>query len=330
NWIDLAGYFERIKKDGISINLASCVAPQQVRRAVIGFEDRPGTEEEIQAMTSLIAKAMEQGAVGISAAWHGGGPEYLDELIAMARTASRYGGFFGTHVGSEGFQLQEEIEKSIRVGEASGLPVHIYHLKVRGKPLWGKVSEGIQLIEEARGRGLDVTANQYPYTAMQHPWRRLFPRWIQDAPVADIVPKFRIQSFRDKVASDPEFHQYLDEHGGWEGIVASRVVNPSLKDVEGKTVAQVANMRNANPTDTCFDIVAEEGAFPFGVYHNMSEDDVRMVMAKPWVAIASDGSAINLDAPGKPHPRSFGTNVRVLGKYVRDEKVLTLEDAIRK
>jgi N-acyl-D-aspartate/D-glutamate deacylase len=148
--------------------------------------------------------------------------------------------------------------------------------------------------------------------------------------VTEIIPQFRAPAFRARVAANTEFRQYIDEHGGWEGIVASRVLAPTLKHIEGRTVAQIAVMRGADPLQTCFDLVAEEGAFPFGVYHNMSEDDVKTVMRQPWVSIASDGSAINLDAPGKPHPRAYGTNVRVLGKYVREENVLSLEEAIRK
>jgi N-acyl-D-amino-acid deacylase len=274
---------------------------------------------------------MEAGAVGLSSAWHGGGYEFPDEITRMARVAHEYGGFYGTHVGSEGFQLMEEVEKAIFVAEATGVPVHVYHLKVRGRENWGKVADAIRLIEDARARGLDVTANQYPYTAMQHPWHRLFPRWVQDAPREATLARFNDREFRDRVKAAPEFRQYVDEHGGWEGVVAARLAQPELQEFEGKTIAAIARLRGqSDPAETCFDLVFQERVFIPGVHHTMSEDDVRTVMRLPWVSIASDGSALNEKAAGVPHPRSFGTNPRVLGKYVREEQVLTLEDAVRK
>ena len=331
DWTDFDGYFRRLLSQGISMNVASCVAPQQVKRCVVGYENRPATGTELEEMVGLIIDAMEQGAVGLSSAWHGGGYEYAEEVIAMARAAARYGGYYGTHVGSEGYRLMEEVEKAVRVGGASGLPVHIYHLKVRGKDNWGRVNEAIEMIEAARSRGTDVTANQYPYTAMQHPWHRLFPAWVQDAPRAETIARFNDPSFRQQVRKDPEFGQYVNEHGGWEGIVASRLRNPELQQFEGRTIAEIARLRGQpDPTETCFDLIAAEGAFIPGVHHTMSEEDVKTVMRRSWVSIASDGSALNESTPGVPHPRSFGTNPRVLGRYVREERVLTLEDAVRK
>lgn len=331
DWITFPGYFQRLLRQGTSMNVATCVAPQQVKRAVVGYEDRPATDEELERMKGLTIEAMEAGAVGLSTAWHGGGYEYPEEIIAMARVTAQYGGYYGTHVGSEGFQLTEELEKAIRVGEAAQIPVHIYHLKIRGRDNWGKVGEAVAKIEAARARGLDVTANQYPYTAMQHPWHRLFPRWVQDAPRTEVIPRFQDPAFRAKVRADPEFIQYVKEHGGWEGIIGSRFDRPALKAFEGKSIEEIARLRGqSDPTETCFDLVFEEGTFVAGVHHTMSEEDVKTVMRSPWVAIASDGSALNAATPGKPHPRSFGTNPRVLRKYVREEAVLTLEDAIRK
>ena len=330
DWETFDGYFARIERQGISMNLASCVAPQQVKLVVVGYEDRPAHERELNEMKRLIAEAMEQGAVGLTSAWHGGGFSYPEELFEMARVAAGYGGYYGTHVGSEGFELGDELEKAIRVGETASMPVHVYHLKIRGKPNWGKVDHAIEMIEAARSRGLDITANQYPYTAMQQPWHRLLPRWVQDMPPSQAIEQFRERSFRDRVEQDAEFRQYIEEHGGWEGIVGSRFTNEALKDLEGKTVAEIAAARDTDPLEACFDLIVEEGSFPFGVYHNMSEHDVKLVMRQPWVSIASDGAALNEQAPGKPHPRAFGTNPRVLGKYVREEHVLTLEDAVRK
>jgi N-acyl-D-aspartate/D-glutamate deacylase len=331
DWTTLEGYFRRLGKKGVSMNIASSVSPQQVRRVVVGFEDRPATAAEIDKMKKLVAEAMEQGAVNLSTAFTGGGYKYADEMIAMAKVVAQYGGYYGTHIGGEGGQINEELDKAIRIAEATGIPVHIYHIKVRGKDNFGKIKEIIQKIEAARARGLDITANQYPYTAMEHPWARLFPTWVQNMPRKDAVAKLKDRAFRDKIKADKEFAEYVNEHGGWEGIVGTVFNRPDNKQYEGKTILEISKLRSqTDPAETCFDLVVEEGAFVPGVHHTMSEDDVRYVMRIPWVSIASDGSALNLTVPGKPHPRSFGTNVRVLGKYVRDEKVLTLEDAVRK
>jgi N-acyl-D-amino-acid deacylase len=330
DWQTFTGYFNTVMKAGISINVASGVSPQQVKRVVCGFEERPANAAEQERMNRLVAQAMEEGALGLTAAWHAKGPESPAEVIEMAKVARRYGGYYGVHVGSEGFDIFEELAKTLRIARESSIPVHVYHLKMRAKSNWGRVRQVVAQIEEARREGLEITANQYPYTAMQHPWRRLFPRWVQDGPVNETISQFKSAGFRERVLKDPEFDQYVNEHGGWDGIVAARLDTPELKPLEGKTIAEIAKTREQDPVSTCFDLIYEEGVFIHGVHHTMSEDDVKFVMQVPWVSIGSDGSALNLKYPGKPHPRSFGTNPRVLGKYTRDEEVLTLEDAIRK
>ena len=330
DWSTFTGYFERVMKGGIAINVASGVSPQQVKQVVVGYKERPATREEQEKMNRLVAQAMEEGALGLTAAWHAKGPENPHEVVEMAKVVKGYGGYYGVHLGSEGFDIFEELEKAVRVAREAEIPVHIYHLKMRAKSNWGRVREVIQQIEEARREGLEITANQYPYTAMQHPWRRLFPRWVQNAPWSETIPRFKDPAFRERVIADPEFDQYINEHGGWEGVVASRFDTPALKAFEGKSIAQIAEIRGRDPVATCFDLIFEEGTFIYGVHHTMSEEDVKTVMRVPWVSIGSDGSALNLNYPGKPHPRSFGTNPRVLGKYTREEKVLTLEEAVRK
>ncbi len=330
DWKTFTGYFSRVMKDGVSINVASGVSPQQIKRVVCGFEERPANAAEQEKMNRLVAQAMEEGALGLTAAWHAKGPESPEEVVEMAKVVKSYGGYYGVHVGSEGFDIFEELAKTLRIARESGIPIHVYHLKMRAKSNWGRVREVVEQIEEARREGLEITANQYPYTAMQHPWRRLFPRWVQDGPVNETISQFKSPAFRERVLKDPEFDQYVNEHGGWDGIVAARLDTEQLKPLEGKTIAEIAKIRQQDPVSTCFDLIYEEGVFIHGVHHTMSEDDVKFVMQVPWVSIGSDGSALNLNYPGKPHPRSFGTNPRVLGKYTRDERVLTLPDAIRK
>jgi len=330
DWTTFTEYFQRLGKDGISMNVCSGVSPQQVKRIVVGYKERPANQKEQEEMNRLIAQAMEEGAMGLTSAWHARGPENPQEVVEMAKVAKSYGGYYGVHLGSEGFDIMEELDKALRVGREADIPVHIYHLKMRAKANWGRIREVIGRIEEARREGLDITANQYPYTAMQHPWRRLFPRWVQDAPLSEMILQFNNSDFRQRILADPEFDQYVNEHGGWEGVVAARMDQPNLKHFEGKTVAEIAKIRGKDAANTCFDLILEEGYFIHGVHHTMCEEDVKTVMRLPWVSVASDGSALNLNFPGKPHPRSFGTNVRVLGKYVREERVIALEDAIRK
>jgi len=334
DWTTVAGYFARLQRQGVSINVATSVAPQQVRRAVMGYDERPADPQAISKMKALVAQAMQDGAVGLSTAYEGGGYDNPEEIFAMAKVAAQYGGYYGSHVGSEGYQLIDEVKKAIMVAEVAHLPVHIYHLKIRGTKLWGQAGPAIKLIEDARQRGLEITANQYPYTAMQHPWAALFPEWAKNGPPNTIVRVLSDPSNREKLKKDPQFKQYVEEHGGFEGIVASRFSNPKDKPLEGKSIAEIAKLRgDADPADTCFNLILEEGGFVDGVHHNMSEDDVKMIMRLPWVAIASDGAALRPDGvlgDGLPHPRSYGTNPRVLGKYVRDDRVLTLEDAVRK
>jgi N-acyl-D-aspartate/D-glutamate deacylase len=331
DWTTLDGYFKRLGKKGSSINVASSVSPQQIRKVIVGFDDRPATQAEIEKMKQLVAQAMEEGAVNLSTAFTGGGYKYADEMIAMSKVVAKYGGYYGTHIGGEGEQINEELDKAIRVAEETGIPVHIYHIKVRGKNNFGKIKEVIKKIDAARARGSDITANQYPYTAMQHPWTRLFPTWVQNMLRKEAIMKLKDRGFRDKIKADHEFAEYVSEHGGWEGIVGTVFTKPQNKQLEGKTILEISKLRKqTDPAETCFDLIVEEGVFIPGVHHTMSEDDVKFAMQVPWVSIASDGSALNLQEPGKPHPRSYGTNVRVLGKYVREEKVLTLEDAVRK
>jgi N-acyl-D-aspartate/D-glutamate deacylase len=334
DWTTVAGYFARLRKQGTSINVATGVAPQQVKRGIIGYQDRPATPGELERMEGQVAQAMREGAVGLSTAYEGGGYDNPGEIFAMAKVAAQHGGYYASHVGSEGYELVEEVEKAIQVAEETGIPVHIYHLKIRGKNLWGKIGPVIEQIEKARARGLDITANQYPYTAMQHPWGAIFPSWAKTGPPGTVAKVLADPANRAKLKADKEYQQYLDEHGSYEGTVGSRYTNPALKQYEGKTVAEVAKLRGDTDMDkTLFDLVQENGNFPDGIFHNQSEDDIKTIMRLPWVAVAADGRALaqtGVLAEGFPHPRSFGTNPRVLGKYVREEHNLALEDAVRK
>jgi len=331
DWTTFTEYFARLEKQGISINTIAHVASEQVRRVVMGYDSRPATKEERQRMMDLVARSMEEGAWGLVTRFESGGPQHPEEIIDLARTVARYGGNYTTHAGSEGYEQTREFDFVIRVAEEAKIPAHIFHFKIRGVPLWGTIDKYVAQIESARGRGLDITANQYPYTAMFHGWSAFFPLWIRDGGPQKFAERLKDPAVRARLKKDKDFATWAEEHGGWNGIALARARTGKNKQYEGKRIAEIAKLRgDKDPMDTCIDIMAEEGGGVSGIFHTMSEDDVRKVMRLPWVAVASDGSAINLEAEGVPHPRNYSTAVRVLGHYVRDEKVLTLPEAVRK
>jgi N-acyl-D-amino-acid deacylase len=330
-WTDFTGYWRAIEKKGISMNVISEVSFQQIRLVVRGYAPGPATPEQLDRMRQLTERSMKEGAWGLVTRFESGGPEYPEEVIALAKVAASLNGIYVSHIGSEGMQQDKELDFAIRVAEEAKIPVHVFHLKIRGKNNWGTVGKYLAKIEAARARGLDVTANQYPYTAMQHNWSAFFPVWAREEGPKAFASILTNPAMRQKIKQDKDFQTWVNEHGSWEGIVLGRARQPQNKKYEGMRIAQIAKLRSdADPADTCLAIMAEEGGTVSGIFHAMSEQDVRLVMKQPWVAIASDGGALNLDEEGVPHPRSYSTNARVLGHYVRDEHVLTLEDAVRK
>lgn len=331
DWTTFSQYFERLERQGISMNTIAHVASEQVRRVVMGYDSRAATPQEVTRMTELVARSMREGAWGLVTRFESGGPAHPEEIIAMAKAVAAHGGNYTSHIGSEGFEQTKEIAFAIRVAEEAKLPVHIFHFKIRGKENEGTIGRYIQQIEDARKRGLDITANQYPYTAMFHGWSAFFPLWIREGGPQQFAARLKDPAARARLKQDKEFVTWAREHGWWEGIVMARARTEANRQYEGKSIAQIARMRGEeDPMDTCITLMAEEGGSISGIFHTMGEPDVRTVMKLPWVSIASDGSAINLDAPGVPHPRNYSTNARVLGHYVRETKVLTLPEAVRK
>lgn len=331
DWTTFTGYFKKLEQQGISMNTIAHVSSEQVRRVVMGYDARPANAQEIARMTQLVARSMEEGAWGLVTRFESGGPAYPEEILAMAKTVATYGGNYTSHIGSEGFEQTKELAFAIRVAEEAKLPVHIFHFKIRGKENEGTIGKYIKQIEAARARGLNITANQYPYTAMFHGWSAFFPLWIREGGPQQFAARLKDPSLRARLKADKDFTTWAKEHGWWDGIVMARARTEKNRQYEGKTIAQIARMQGTeDPMDTCINLMADEGGNISGIFHTMGEMDVRAVMKLPWVSIASDGSAINLNAEGVPHPRNYSTNVRVLGHYVRDEKVLTLPEAVRK
>ncbi|MBI2186377.1 MAG: D-aminoacylase [Acidobacteria bacterium] len=331
DWTNFTGYFDRLKQQGISMNLVAYVSYQTVRRVVMGYTSRPATPAEIERMTQLVARSMEEGTWGMVARFDSGGPAHPDEIIELTKVVGAYSGTFTSHIGSEGYNQDRELDFVIRLARETRVPVHIFHFKIRAPENWPRMQHFIDRVAAARAEGLDVTANQYPYTAMNHGWNDFFPLWAKEGGPAAFAKRLQDPAVRERIKKDRDFLEWSHEHGGWDGIVYARASHAPHRKYEGMRLAQIAKLRgDADPAETCVQLMAEAGGNIGGVFHTMSEENVRLVMRQPWVAIASDAGALNVNASGFPHPRAFGTAARVLGYYVREQKVLTLEDAVRK
>jgi N-acyl-D-aspartate/D-glutamate deacylase len=331
DWTTFTEYFARTQEKGISVNVASYVAVDQVRRVVIGYDRRAARPDELERLKRLVARSMEEGALGLIGRFESGGPEHPEEVIELAKVAAAYNGVYASHTGRQGSQQEKEYAFAIRVADEARLPVHIFHLKIIEESNWGTIEKYLAQVETARARGLDITANQYPYTAMSHGWNAFFPVWARAGGPAKFATLLRDPDVRRRIKNDREFKLLSTEHGSWPGIAMSRAATQANQKYVGMRLTDIAVARgDANPADTALELMAEEGGRISGVFHNQSEEDLEVAMRRPWIAVGSDGSAINLDAPGNPHPRSYGTHARVLGHYVRERKVLTLEDAVRK
>lgn len=331
DWTTFTGYFDRLKEKGISMNVISHASFEQIRRIAVGYSPNPATPEQLETMKALMARSMKEGAWGMVLRFESGGAPFPDEVIALAKIVASYGGNVSSHIGSEGFEQEKELDFMFRLAREAQVPIHIFHFKIRGRQNWPKMQHYIDRINEARAEGVDVTVNEYPYTAMNHGWSAFFPVWARVHGPAEFAKMLKDPATQQKIKADPDFKAWMHEHGDAEGITYARASVPEHEQYEGKRLAEIARIRgDADPVDTCIQLMAEAGGNIGGIFHTMSEENVQLVMKQPWIAISSDAGAVNVNEPGFPHPRTFGTNVRVLGKYVRDEKVLTLEDAVRK
>jgi N-acyl-D-aspartate/D-glutamate deacylase len=339
-WRTLAQYFDVLQKGGVSVNVASYVGSGQVWMDVIGNVNRRPTPEEMNKMEALVAQAMEDGAIGLASGlvYAPNMFETTDDLIALAKVAARYGGIYTSHIRGEGAEEPNALREAIEIGEKAGLPVHILHFKVDDHQDWGHMADRVKLIQEARDRGVDITADQYPYIASQSSLEQcLPPRFLEGSPEQRVEllkdPKARDEIRRDIASGIPGWtDNEVKSAGTWHGVMVAAMQKPADKKYEGKRMDEVAAMMHTDPVDALCDLLIAEGGSAKAIYYVMSEGDVELAMKQPWVGIGSDGSAVNPDMAfeGKPHPRYFGTFPRVLGVYVREKHVLTLPDAIRK
>ena len=340
DWRTFREYFARLEKQGMGINLASYVGATQVRRVVLGDANVQPTPAQLEEMESLVREAMRDGAVGVSTSLEYAPAPYAktEELIALAGEASKFGGIYATHMRSEGNGIMGSLDETIRIGQEARIPVEIWHLKVAGKENWHRMPEVVAKIEGARTRGIDITADTYAYPAWFNDFSAFIPPWAHDGGDGKLIerledPAMRARIRKDMLTPSAEWDNEWQEIPGPEAVLIGAVQNPKLVRLQGKTLADVARLWRKDPIDALFDLLIEDKAFTSVAVFGMSEDDVSLALQQPWVSICNDSqgtSSEGLLGQEHPHPRAYGTFPRILRKYVRDEKKLTLEDAIRK
>ncbi len=340
DWSDFTGYFARLERQGIGINLASYVGATTMREMVIGYADRAATPGELEQMQGLVAAAMRQGAVGVSSSLEYAPAPYAstEELIALSRAAAEYGGIYATHMRSEQEAIMAALEETIRIGREAHIPVEIWHLKAGGVNNFGLMPEIVARIERARAAGVDIAADTYAYPAWANDLSAFIPPWAHDGGNAKLIerlkdPAVRARLKQELAAVSTDWDNEWQSVAGPEAIQISTVSNPKLLAIQGHTLADIAKSRGTDPMDTLFDILVEDNAQTEVAVFAMSEPDIALAAVQPWVSFCNDSSATSpagLLGREFPHPRAYGTFPRVLRKYVREERRMRLEEAIRK
>jgi N-acyl-D-amino-acid deacylase len=339
DWRTLRQYFARLEKQGIGINLATYVGATQVRRMVLGDDNRQPTPEQLDQMKTLVREAMKDGAVGVSTSLEYAPAPYAktDELIALATEAGKAGGIYATHMRNESDSVLEAIDEALRIGREAHVPVEIWHIKVAGKNNWGRMPQVIAKINAARASGADVTADTYAYTAWYNDFSAFIPAWAHDGGTAKMVERLKDPATRERIRKDMltpsrDWDNEWQEIPGPDAIMIGAVANPKLVPLQGKRLSEIAKLWSKDPMDALFDFLIEDPTTGVAVF-GMSQPDVTLALQQPWVSIDNDSEGTSPEGilgQAHPHPRAYGTFPRILGKYVREEKVLTLEDAIRK
>ena len=340
DWRTFSQYFARLEKQGIGINLASYVGATQVRRMVIGDGDRAPTAAELAQMQELVREAMREGAAGVSTSLQYAPAPYAstEELIALASVSAQLGGIYATHMRNEGDGEMAALDEAIRIGLEAHTPVEIWHLKTAGVHNWGKMPQVVAKIEQARAAGIDVSANTYAYTAWFNSLSAFIPPWAHDGGDAKLIERLKDPAARARIRKDmgtpsTAWDNEWQEIPGPDTILVSVVQNPKLLPLQGKRISEIAKMWGKDAIDTICDLLIEDGAFTDVAVFGMSEPDVELALKRPWVSIDNDSSGTAPDGIlGKehPHPRAYGTFPRILQRFVREEKLLTLSEAIRK
>ncbi len=340
DWTTLGEYFARVERQRISVNIASYVGSGQVWEDVLGNVNRRPTPEEMEKMKALVDHAMRDGAIGLASGLIYAPNMFAttDELVELTKVSAKYGGIYTSHIRGEGASGIKAIQEAIEISEKAGLPAHILHFKMDGKENWGHMAGQIQVIQAARDRGVDITADQYPYLAGMTGLKQCLPPKFLEGTSDEIVARLKDPKAREEIRRDITQglsgwdNNEVRAVGGFHGVMLASVQKPENKKYEGQRMDEIARAMGQDPVDTLCDLLISEGAAPYAIYFAMSDPDVDLAMKQPWVGFGSDGVAVNpsMDFMGKPHPRFYGTFPRVLGVYVREKHVLTLPDAIRK
>lgn len=339
DWTGFGGYFERLRQRGTTINLGTFVPATAVRREVIGLDNRAPTAAELSRMEAMVDQAMQDGALGLSSAliYVPGTFAQTSELVALAKVAARHNGIYITHIRGESFNLFNALDEAIGIGHDAGLPVVVFHLKVAAKANWGRMNQALDRLAKANAAGTRVTATMYPYTAGGTGLAATLPLWVQEGGRDKMLARLADPDLRKRARS--EIETKLD---GWENLLLATTFDgiqiasaPADMDqaIIGKRIAQIAAERKADPWDVYFKLLIDSGGRIGAMYHMMSEEDVATGLRSGLVTIGTDSSALRREgvlSQGAPHPRSYGTFPRVLAKYVRDDQVLTLNDAVRR
>jgi dihydroorotase/N-acyl-D-amino-acid deacylase len=340
DWRTLGQYFARLEKQGMGINLATYVGAAQVREMVLGYDDKQPDAAQLAQMKTLVREAMKDGAVGVSSALEYPPAPYAhtEELIALAAEAAPFGGIYATHMRSEGEAIMQSIDETVRIGREAHIPVEIWHLKVGGKRNWGRMPEVISKINAARAQGIDVSANTYAYTAWYNDTTAFMPPWVMDGGRDKLVERLKDPAIRERIRKElqqptTEWDNEWQEIPGPEAVLIGVVQNPELRQYQGQRLSEIAKAQNKDPIDALCDLLIADRGYTQNAVFAMSEPDVVLALQQPWVSIDNDSSGASPDGllgQEHPHPRAYGTFPRILAKYVREEKALTLEDAIRK
>ncbi len=341
DWRTLAEYFARLEKQGMGINLATYVGATQVRRMVLGDEDKQPTAAELDRMRALVREAMEQGAVGVSTSLQYAPAPYAktEELIALASEAAKCGGIYATHMRSEADTVLDALDEAIRIGREANIPVEVWHIKAAGKANWGRMKEIVAKVEQARKNGVDITADTYGYTAWYNSLSAFIPPWAHDGGDQKLLERLQDHEARARIrkdlqsAEDTSWDNEWQEIPGPQAVLIGAVQNPELKSIQGKTLAEIAAMWHMDPIDTIFEILLRDHAYTGVAVTAMSQDDVSMAVSQPWVAFDNDSQGTGptgILGQEHPHPRAYGTFPRIIRKYVREDGLLTLPEAIRK
>ena len=340
DWTTLAEYLDHLVKRGVSCNVASFVGATTVRVHEIGYADRPPTAAELERMKKLVRQAMKDGALGVGSSLIYAPAFYAktDELVALCKVAAEYDGVYISHLRSEGNQFLEALDELIAISRDAGIRAEVYHLKAAGQANWPKLDAAIRRIESARARGLRITADMYNYTAGATGLDAAMPPWVQEGGYNEWARRLQDPAIRDRVRREmmtptDKWESLYLAAGSPDKVLLVAFKNDKLKPLTGKTLAEVAKLRGKSPEDTVMDLVIEDGSRVGTVYFMMSEENVRRQIKLPWVSFGSDAESESPEGvflKSNPHPRAYGNVARLLGKYVREEKIISLEEAVRR